>query len=129
MKETTHKVAENPSTAHERFRPSQGSSHWRKSAASATQSRLAHQAQRVRHTGSGVGFSARIYTQRHVPPIKISYVRTQEIHKGEQTKVTGCDLRKSQSNNSLGGLRKADRSIRDDHRLVGQKVDITTDCA
>ncbi|GAA35675.2 hypothetical protein CLF_110856, partial [Clonorchis sinensis] len=42
--------------------------------------------------------------------------------------LTDCDLRKSQSNNSFGGLRKADPSIRDDHRLVDQKVDITTNC-
>ncbi|GAA57230.1 hypothetical protein CLF_112360, partial [Clonorchis sinensis] len=47
-------------------------------------------------------------------------------HSGEQTKVTDCDLRKSQSSNSFGGLRKADPSIRDDHRLMDQKVGITT---
>ncbi|KAG5451663.1 hypothetical protein CSKR_109148 [Clonorchis sinensis] len=43
--------------------------------------------------------------------------------------VTDCDLMESQSNNSLGGLRKADLSVRNDHRLVDQKVDITTDCS
>ncbi|KER29221.1 hypothetical protein T265_04071 [Opisthorchis viverrini] len=56
-----------------------------------------------------------------------SVVSTQGAHNGKQTQVTDCDLRKSQSNNSLSGLRKADPSIGDDHRLVNQKVDITTD--
>ncbi|GAA49052.1 hypothetical protein CLF_102423, partial [Clonorchis sinensis] len=49
-------------------------------------------------------------------------------HDGEQTQVTDCGLRKYQSNNNFGGLKKADPSIRDDHRLADQKVDITTNC-
>ncbi|KER20785.1 hypothetical protein T265_10743 [Opisthorchis viverrini] len=49
-----------------------------------------------------------------------SVISAQKAHNGEQTQVTVCDLRKSQYNNSLGGLRKADPSIRNDHRLVDQ---------
>ncbi|KAG5445880.1 hypothetical protein CSKR_113558 [Clonorchis sinensis] len=89
------------------------------------QSRLAHQAQSVRHTGSGVRFNGK---NVHSTPCAThkSVVRTQRTHNGEQTQVTDCDFRKSQSDNSFGGLRKADPSIRDDHRLVDQKVHITT---
>ncbi|KAG5447470.1 hypothetical protein CSKR_107517 [Clonorchis sinensis] len=84
-------------------------------------------AQSVRHTGSGVRFNGK---NVHSTPCAThkSVVRTQRVHNGEQTQVTDCDLRKSQSNNSFGGLRKADPSIRDDHRLVDQKVHITTNC-
>ncbi|KAG5452963.1 hypothetical protein CSKR_113642 [Clonorchis sinensis] len=84
-------------------------------------------AQSVRHTGSGVRFNGK---NVHSTPCAThkSVARTQRTHNGEQTQVTDCDFRKSQSNNSFGGLRKADPSIRDDHRLVDQKVHITTNC-
>ncbi|GAA50321.1 hypothetical protein CLF_104371 [Clonorchis sinensis] len=91
------------------------------------QSRLAQQAQSDHRTGSGVRFNGK---NVHSTPCAThkSVTRTQRAHYGEQTQVTDCDFRKSQSNNSFGGLRKADPSIRDDHRLVDQKVDITTSC-
>ncbi|KAG5443666.1 hypothetical protein CSKR_102564 [Clonorchis sinensis] len=84
-------------------------------------------AQIVRHTGSDVSVNGK---NVHSTPCAThnSVVRTQRAHNGERTQVTDCDLRKSQSNNSFGGLRKADPSIRDDHRLVDQKVNITTNC-
>ncbi|KAG5444644.1 hypothetical protein CSKR_100752, partial [Clonorchis sinensis] len=41
---------------------------------------------------------------------------TQSAHNDKQTQGTDCDRRKSQSNNSLGRLWKADPSIRNDHR-------------
>ncbi|KAG5455132.1 hypothetical protein CSKR_107385 [Clonorchis sinensis] len=81
------------------------------------QSRLAHQAQSVRHIGSGVRLNGK---NVHSTPCAThkSVVCTQRAHNGEQTQVTDCDFRKSQSNNSFGGLRKADPSIRDDHRRL-----------
>ncbi|KER23970.1 hypothetical protein T265_08266 [Opisthorchis viverrini] len=79
----------------------------------------------VRHTESGVRLNGK---NLHSVPCATnkSIISMQRAHNGKQTQVTDCDLRKSQSNNSLGGSRKADSSIRDDHRLVDQKVDITT---
>ncbi|KER24733.1 LOW QUALITY PROTEIN: hypothetical protein T265_14355 [Opisthorchis viverrini] len=90
------------------------------------QSRIAHQAQSVRHTVSGVKLNGKNVPSTPCATHK-SVISTQGAHNGKQTQVTDCDLRKSQSNNSLSGFREADPSIGDDHRLLNQKVDITTD--
>ncbi|KAG5454107.1 hypothetical protein CSKR_110496 [Clonorchis sinensis] len=81
------------------------------------ESRLAHQAQIVRHIGSGQYDDGK---NEHSSPCTThkSIVSRQRAQNGEQTQVTHCDLKKSQSSTSLDRLRKANPSIRNDHRLM-----------